>query len=120
MHFKGLKFRLMLTLLTALLLTLLTTYFWFGGWRYTLFILTNQNHSYMPNLNDCKFPMFCFCMHKFTASRLFSQKDFRATTLARLIPGFQRSTNAQGCTAFLCHSNNNTVLLYFTLIPTNF
>ena len=29
------NFRLTLTLTTVLLLTLLTTYFWFGGWRYT-------------------------------------------------------------------------------------
>ena len=42
----------MLTLLTALLLTLLTTYSRFGGWRYTLFVSTNQNHCYMPKLND--------------------------------------------------------------------
>ena len=33
-------------------ITLLTKYFWFGGWRYTLFILTNQNHCDMPKLND--------------------------------------------------------------------
>ena len=31
-------------MLTLLLLMLLTTYFRFGGWRYTLFVLTNQNH----------------------------------------------------------------------------
>ena len=37
---------------TVLLLTLLTAYFLFGGWRYTLFILTNQNHCYMLKLND--------------------------------------------------------------------
>ena len=42
----------MLTLLTALLLTLLTTYFWFGGWDYTLFVLINQNHYFMPKLNE--------------------------------------------------------------------
>ena len=35
-----------------LTLTLLTTYFRFGGWRYTLFVLTNQNHCYMSKLND--------------------------------------------------------------------
>ena len=34
-----------------LLLTLLTTNFRFGGWRYTIFVLTNQNHCYMPKLN---------------------------------------------------------------------
>ena len=49
---KFLKERLPLKLLTALLSTLLTTYFRFGGWRYTLFVLTNHNHCYMPKLND--------------------------------------------------------------------
>ena len=47
-HYKCLKFSLTLTLL----LTLLMTYFRFGGWRYTLFVLTNQNHCYMQKLND--------------------------------------------------------------------
>ena len=46
------KISLTLTLLTALLLTSLTAYFRFGGWMYTLFVLTNQNHCYMPKLND--------------------------------------------------------------------
>ena len=45
---KCLKFSLLLTLLTALLLT----YFPFGGWRYTLSVLTNQNLCYMLKLND--------------------------------------------------------------------
>ena len=30
------------------------TYFWFGWWRYTFFMLTNQNHCYMPKLNDLR------------------------------------------------------------------
>ena len=38
--------KIILTL--TLLLTLLTTYFRFGGWRYTLFVLINQNPRYMP------------------------------------------------------------------------
>ena len=33
---------------------MLTTYFQFGGWRYTLFMLTNQNHCYMRKLNDMR------------------------------------------------------------------
>ena len=41
-----------MTLLTALLLTLLTVYFRFDGWRYILFVFANQNHCYMPKLND--------------------------------------------------------------------
>ena len=36
------QFSLTLTLLTALLLTLITFYFRFGGWKYTLFVSTNQ------------------------------------------------------------------------------
>ena len=41
-----LKLILMLTLITVLLYisNLLTTYFWFGGWKYTQNILPNQNH----------------------------------------------------------------------------
>ena len=46
-HYKCLQFSL-----TALLLTLLTTYFRYNGRRYTLFVLTNQNHCYKPKLND--------------------------------------------------------------------
>ena len=41
-----------LTLLPSLLITLPKTYFRCDGWRYTLFVLTNQNHYYMPKLND--------------------------------------------------------------------
>ena len=29
-----------------------------SGWRYTLFMLTNQNHSYMPKLNDISIFLF--------------------------------------------------------------
>ena len=54
-HYKCLKFSLMLTLQTVSILTLLTTYFQFGGWRYTLFVLTNQNHCYMTKLNYFEF-----------------------------------------------------------------
>ena len=52
-----------LALLTALLLTLLTTYFCSGGWRYTFFVLINQTHCYMPKLNDIqshKLKLSCF------------------------------------------------------------
>ena len=52
MHYKCLEFSLILMLLTTLLLTLLTTCFRFGRWKYTLFVFTNQNHCYMPKLND--------------------------------------------------------------------
>ena len=51
-HYKCIQFSLTLTLVAALLLTLLTTYFRYGGWRYTPFVSTNQNHCYMPKLND--------------------------------------------------------------------
>ena len=51
-HYKCLEFSLTLTLPTALLLTLLTLYFQFCRWRYTLFVLTNQNRYYMSKLND--------------------------------------------------------------------
>ena len=52
-HYKCQKISLTLTLLTALLLTLITTYFQFGGLRYTCtrLVLTNRNHSYMTILN---------------------------------------------------------------------
>ena len=39
----------------ALLLTLLTTYILFSGWKYTPFVLTNQNHHARPKLNDTLF-----------------------------------------------------------------
>ena len=43
---------LTLTLLTALLLTFLITYFQLSGWRYTPDVLTNQNNCYIPKFND--------------------------------------------------------------------
>ena len=49
---KCFKVLLPLTLLTALLLTLLMMYFQFIGWRYTPSVLTNENHCYMPQLYD--------------------------------------------------------------------
>ena len=39
-------------LLTVLLLTLLTMYFWLSGWRYTPSVLTDQNHYFVLQLND--------------------------------------------------------------------
>ena len=55
LNFNALKYfkvRLSLTLPTALLMKLLTTYFRFSGWRYSPSALTNQNHCYMQKLND--------------------------------------------------------------------
>ena len=43
-----------LTLLTALLLALLTTYFRFGGWRYTPFVLTTFITSIMKVYTDVR------------------------------------------------------------------
>ena len=45
-----------LTMLTALLLRWLTTYFRFGGSRYTIFVLTNQKLRNIPKLNDNNIP----------------------------------------------------------------
>ena len=36
-------------------------------WRYTLSVLTNQNHCYMPKLNDCEIYHFRFS-YKFDLS----------------------------------------------------
>ena len=57
---KCFKVRLPLTLLTAMLMT----YFWFSGWSYTPFVLTNQNHCFMPQLNDLIIKM-SLCIHYF-------------------------------------------------------
>ena len=57
---KRLKFSLTLILLTLLLLMWLTMYFRFGGWRYTLFVLNNQNHCYMPKSNDKEITQYSY------------------------------------------------------------
>ena len=49
------KINLKLTLITALLLTLLTTYFRLSGSGYISIVLTNHNHRYIPKLDDSSF-----------------------------------------------------------------
>ena len=62
-HYKCPKFCSAIMLLPVLLLTLLTTYFRFGGWMYTLYVLTNQNRFYMPKLNDIEIHYRIECVY---------------------------------------------------------
>ena len=68
---------LTLTLLTALP----TTYFRFGGWRYTLYVLNNQNHCYTPKLND-------FIIHCVKTRPIFTLYICFIENLIRLLSGF--------------------------------
>ena len=78
------KISLKFMLLTALVFTLLTTYFQLVGWRYTPFVLTNQHHCYMTKVMPIVITPFSKIILIRHLSLISAIKSVNKTSLTRM------------------------------------